>query len=208
MERKQGKSPKSPLPKPPITHCHLQTQCIPCQQHNSHQQHNSPLKHPPPRPPHHCLCCKTLEDYWPLYIIFPLHQRHKQLLILHGTAVGSSAGSDLEHPNPASLNLCTHDIQQELSHIKEVVKGRAPDSMNTLVQQTESPFMAEVLHFPLLVKFRMPQIEAFDGAKDLVDHLNTYKNQMELHGYEDPVRCRAFAITLKGSSAQEPSSSV
>ena len=41
-------------------------------------------------------------------------------------------------------------------------------------------------------------MEAFDGAKDPVDHLNTYKNQMELHGYQDPVRCRAFAITLKG----------
>ena len=70
--------------------------------------------------------------------------------------------------------------------------------MDTLVQQTESPFTAEVLHFPLLEKFRMPQIEAFDGAKDPVDHLNTYKNQVELHGYQDPVRCRAFAITLKG----------
>ena len=82
--------------------------------------------------------------------------------------------------------------------MKEVVKGRAPDSMDTLVQQTESPFMAKVLHFPLPTKFRMPQIEAFDGAKDPVNHLNTYKNQMELHGYQDPVRCRAFAITLKG----------
>ena len=82
--------------------------------------------------------------------------------------------------------------------MKEVVKGRAPDSMDTLVQQTESPFTAEVLHFPLPAKFRMPQIEAFDGTKDPVDHLNTYKNQMELHGYQDPVRCRDFAITLKG----------
>ena len=36
--------------------------------------------------------------------------------------------------------------------------------------------------------------------KDPVDHLNTYKNQMELHGFQDPVRCRAFAITLKGST--------
>ena len=70
--------------------------------------------------------------------------------------------------------------------------------MDTLVQQTESPFTAEVLHFPLPAKFRMPQVEAFDGVKDPVDHLNTYKNQMELHGYQDPVRCRAFAITLKG----------
>ena len=84
--------------------------------------------------------------------------------------------------------------------MKEVVKRRAPDFMDALVQQTESPFTAEVLHFSLPVKFRMPQIEAFDGAEDPVDHLNTYKNQMELHGYQDPVRCRAFAITLKGST--------
>ena len=82
--------------------------------------------------------------------------------------------------------------------MKEVVRGRAPDTMDTLVQQTESPFTAEVLHFPLPAKFRMPQVEAFDGVRDPVDHLNTYKNQMELHGYQDPVRCRAFAITLKG----------
>ena len=90
------------------------------------------------------------------------------------------------------------NLQQELSRVKEVVRGRAPDTMDTLVQQTESPFTAEVLHFPLLAKFRMPQVEAFDGVKDRVDHLNTYKNQMELHVYQDPVRCRAFAITLKG----------
>ena len=82
--------------------------------------------------------------------------------------------------------------------MKEVVKGRAPDSMDTLVQQTESPSTTEVLHFPLPTKFRMPQIKAFDGDKDPVNHLNTYKNQMELHGYQDPMRCRAFAITLKG----------
>ena len=90
------------------------------------------------------------------------------------------------------------NLQQELSRVKEVVKGRALDTMDTLVQQTESPFTAEVLHFPLPVKFRMPQVETFDGGKDPVDHLNTYKNQMELHGYQDPVRCRAFTTTLKG----------
>ena len=74
-------------------------------------------------------------------------------------------------------------LQQELNRVKEVVRGCAPDTMDTLVQQTESPFTAEVLHFPLPAKFRMPQVEAFDGVRDPVDHLNTYKNQMELHGY-------------------------
>ena len=66
------------------------------------------------------------------------------------------------------------------------------------MQQIESPFTAEVLRYPLPAKFRMPQVEAFDGVKDPVDHLNTYKNQMELHGYQDPVRCRAFVTTIKG----------
>ena len=90
------------------------------------------------------------------------------------------------------------NLQQELIRVKEVVKGRTPDTMDTLMQQTESPFTAEVLRYPLPAKFRMPQVEAFDGIKDPVDHLNTYKNQLELHGYQDPVRCRAFATTLKG----------
>ena len=75
------------------------------------------------------------------------------------------------------------DIQQEISHMKVAVKSRTPVSMDALVQQTESPFTAGVLHFPLLIKFRMPQIETFEGTKDPIDHLNTYKNQMELHGY-------------------------
>ena len=90
------------------------------------------------------------------------------------------------------------DIHRELSHIKEAVKGRAPVSMDALVQQTESPFTAGVLHFPFPIKFRMPQIETFDGTKDPIDHLSTYKNKMELHGYQDPIQCRAFTITLKG----------
>ena len=71
--------------------------------------------------------------------------------------------------------------------MKEAVKGRAPVSMDALVQQNESPSTAEVLHFPLPTKFKMSQIETFDRTKDPIDHLNTYKNQMELHEYQDPI---------------------
>ena len=106
------------------------------------------------------------------------------------------------HPPPAteeqSWEQRFRSLQREISRVKEVVKGRAPDTMDTLVQQTESPFTVKVLRYPLPGKFRMPQVEIFDGAKDPIDHLNIYKNHMELHGYQDPVRCRAFATTLKG----------
>ena len=117
--------------------------------------------------------------------------------------LGEHVGNEeLRHPQQGVWELSWEqrfkNLQQELSRVKEVVRGRALDTMDTLVQQTESPFTVEVLHFLLPAKFRMAQVEAFDGARDPVDHLNTYKNQMELHGYQDPVRCRAFSITLKG----------
>ena len=118
------------------------------------------------------------------------------------TLGGHVGNEELRHPPQEAGELSWEQrfksLQQELSRVKELVRGRAPDTIDTLVQQTESPFTAEVLHFPLPAKFRMPQVEAFDGVRDPVDHLNTYKNQMELHGYQDRVRCRAFAITLKG----------
>ena len=118
------------------------------------------------------------------------------------TPGGHVGNEELRHPQQGmgeqSWEQRFKSLHQELIRVKEIVRGRAPDTMDTLVQQTESPFIAEVLHFPLPAKFRMPQVEAFDGTRDPVNHLNTYKNQMELHGYQDPVRCRAFAITLKG----------
>ena len=126
----------------------------------------------------------------------PREERNKE--ILGGNIKDDKPTSSQQGMGERSWEQRFKGILQELSHMNEVVKGRAPDSMDTLVQQTESPFTAEVLHYPLLAKFRMPQIKAFDGTKDPVDHLNTYKNQMELHGYQDPVRCRAFVITLKG----------
>ena len=110
----------------------------------------------------------------------------------NGAMLGGHVGNEEpRHPQPGakeqSWEQRFRSLQQELSRVKEVVKGRAPDTMDTLVQQTESPFTAEVLRYPLPAKFRMPQVEAFDGVKDPIDHLNTYKNQMELHGYQDPV---------------------
>ena len=44
----------------------------------------------------------------------------------------------------------------------------------------------------------MPQIESYDGAKDLLDHLKSFKTLMHLQGVVDEIMCRAFPTTLKG----------
>ena len=73
---------------------------------------------------------------------------------------GHIGNEELRHPQQGTREQSWEQrfksLQQELSRVKEVVRGRAPDTMDTLVQQTKSPFTAKVLHFPLPAKFRMP----------------------------------------------------
>ena len=58
--------------------------------------------------------------------------------------IGGCVGNEELQPGSGELSWEQRfkNLQQELSRVKEVVKGRAPDTMDTLVQQTESPFTA------------------------------------------------------------------
>ena len=44
----------------------------------------------------------------------------------------------------------------------------------------------------------MPEIESYDGVKDPLNHLETFKTLMHLQGVTDEIMCRAFLTTLKG----------
>ncbi|XP_065623417.1 uncharacterized protein LOC136064902 [Quercus suber] len=78
------------------------------------------------------------------------------------------------------------------------LKGQMFSDLDDLVNWTDSPFTALVNSFPLPQKFRMPQIESYDGVKDPLDHLETFKTLMHLQGLLDKIMCRAFPTTLKG----------
>ena len=72
--------------------------------------------------------------------------------------------------------------------------------LDDLVNRTDSPFTASVNSFPLPHKFCMPQIDSYDGVKDPLDHLETFKTSMHLQGVADEIMCRAFPTTLKGAA--------
>ena len=44
----------------------------------------------------------------------------------------------------------------------------------------------------------MPQIERYDGVKDPLDHLETFKTLMHLQGVPDEIMCRTFPTMLRG----------
>ena len=78
------------------------------------------------------------------------------------------------------------------------LKGRVSNDLDDLVHRTNSPFTTSINYLPLLQRFRMPQIESYNGAKDLLDHLETFKTLMHLQGVVDEIICRAFPTRLKG----------
>ena len=69
-----------------------------------------------------------------------------------------------------------------------------------MVRATDSSFTTVVLECPVPSKFRLPQLEPFDGLKDPQDHLNTFKTTLGLQQPFDEILCRSFPTTLKGAT--------
>ena len=91
-------------------------------------------------------------------------------------------------------------MKERMDFMMNALRGRVSSDLNDLVHQTDSPFTAYVTSFPLPPKFCMPQVENYDGSKDPLDHLESFKTLMHLQGILDEIMCRAFPTMLKGSA--------
>ena len=89
-------------------------------------------------------------------------------------------------------------IKKMMDFMMNALRGRVSNNLNELVHQTGSPFIAPITSFPLPPKFQMPQIKAYDGSKDSLDHLESFETLMHLQGVADEIMCQAFPTTLKG----------
>ena len=91
-------------------------------------------------------------------------------------------------------------MKEQMEVMMNALKGRVSSDLDDLVNRIDSPFITAVNSFPLSHKFRMRQIDSYDGVKDPLDHLETFKTLMHLQGVADKIMCKAFPITLKGAA--------
>ena len=89
-------------------------------------------------------------------------------------------------------------MKEQMEVMMNALKGWVSNDLDDLVNRIDSPFTNSVNSFLLPQKFRMPQIESYDGVKDLLDHLETLNSLMHLQGVPDEIMCRAFPTMLKG----------
>ena len=103
---------------------------------------------------------------------------------------GSNAPSRPERQDtsrPSITDTVPPHIVTEMQMMKELMdfmmnalRGQVSSDLNDLVHRTDSPFTVFVTSFPLPPKFRMPQMENYDGSKDPLDHLESFKTLMHL----------------------------
>ena len=91
-------------------------------------------------------------------------------------------------------------MKEQMEVMMNTLKGRVSSDLDDLVNRIDSPFTAAVNSFPLPHKFRMPHIDSYDGVKDPLDHLETFKTLMHLQGVANEIMCKAFLTTLKGTA--------
>ena len=88
---------------------------------------------------------------------------------------------------PSLMDMAPPPILTEMQAMKEkmevmmnALKRRISSDLDDLVNRTDSPFTILVNSCPLPQKFRVSQIESYDGVKDSLDHLETFKTLMHL----------------------------
>ncbi|XP_077241626.1 uncharacterized protein LOC143882103 [Tasmannia lanceolata] len=88
---------------------------------------------------------------------------------------------------------------EEMGHIiEELAKDQSRPMSRAFSSRT--PFTDDVMGAPAPRGFKMPAIPQYDGTTDPVDHLETFRTLMLLHGASDGFLCRAFPTTLTGAA--------
>uniref|UniRef100_A0A2N9H9Y5 Uncharacterized protein n=1 Tax=Fagus sylvatica TaxID=28930 RepID=A0A2N9H9Y5_FAGSY len=127
---------------------------------------------------------------------------------------GSSANQNREpHPSQvadparsaadaraAKLEEELKEMREQMKEMKSQVRAKAAKNLDMLVHRSESPFTKRIDEYPLPAKFKVPQLETFDGFKDPLDYLDSFRTIMRLHGVSDEIMCRTFPTNLRGSA--------
>ena len=72
------------------------------------------------------------------------------------------------------------NMRNELDEVKNAMKGKIAMNLDGMIKRTDSPFTASVLECPLPPKFRLSQLEVYDGTKDPLGHIGAFNTILSL----------------------------
>ncbi|XP_075674884.1 uncharacterized protein LOC142644090 [Castanea sativa] len=88
-------------------------------------------------------------------------------------------------------------MRREIDELRSAIWEKTDQSLERMARRIDSPFTTAVQECLMPSKFCLPQLEQFNGLKDLLDHLNTFKTTLGLQQPLDEILCHSFPTTLK-----------
>ena len=67
-----------------------------------------------------------------------------------------------------------------MDELRNAIREKTDQSLDRIVRKTDSPFTVVIQECPVPSKFRLPQLEPFDGLKNPLDDLNKFKMTLGL----------------------------
>ena len=80
-------------------------------------------------------------------------------------------------------------MKEGMEFMINALRGWVLSDLDKLFHQTDLPFTAPITLFPLLPKFRMPQVKAYNELKDPLDHLESFKTFLHLQSVVNEIIC-------------------
>ena len=109
---------------------------------------------------------------------------------------------DYRRPNSSdeANSSLLRDMRKEMDELRNAMREKMDRNLDGMVRRIDLLFTAKVLECPMPPKFRLPQLESFDGLKDSLDHITTFKTNLTLQQPPDEILCCSFLTTLKGAA--------
>ena len=67
-----------------------------------------------------------------------------------------------------------------MDELRSAIREKTDQSLDRMVRRTDSRFTIGVLECPMPSKFHLLQLKSFDGLKDPLDHITTFKTTLGL----------------------------
>ena len=128
-------------------------------------------------------------------------QQEKNRTDVNGDDGVDSNGRRTSTPEETNSDLLK-EMRKEMDELRNAIREKTDQSLDRIVRKTDSPFTMAVQECLMPSKFRLPQLEPFDGLKDPLDHLNMFKTTLGLQQLPDEILCRSFPTTLKGAARE------
>ena len=105
----------------------------------------------------------------------------------------------LNTPKEANSNLLK-EMRRETDELRSEIRVKTNWNLDGMVRRTNSPFTTKVLECSMPSKFRLSPLESFDGLKDPLDHITTFKTTLGLQQPPNKILFHSIPTTLKGAT--------